>query len=119
MSSGDTAPHQFGRDRQEERWFQTGSRFIHSFALPQGEIEFRATVKSEGPVLRLWDVDFLPIGGVPLRIGVRGVRSVLTRLREAAAEEGFDWIAINGVRAGGADPGRDAEWLIPGVKRRR
>jgi len=113
MTGSDREPPTPGPPNHKERRFLGGARFVHVFAFPEGEVRVGATVMIEGPVLRLWDADILPLGETRSSLGARGIRAILASLCSMATADGFERIILSGFRIGGANPGRDTEWSVP------
>lgn len=111
---GMAEPSRPGRERR----FLHGAHVDIGFVLREGEVRLLASVVIDATVLRLWDADVVPTGDSPLKLGVRGIRVILARLGSMAAEEGRTRIVISGFRVGGANPGRDTEWILPCAERR-
>ena len=118
MTSGNSEPQPRRGDGDDERWFLAGALFVPFFSFPQGMVKVSATVMLELPVLRLWDAELQPTSGEPIQLGIRGIRAILAELCHQAVKEGFDRITVSGFRVGGANPGRETDWIVPCMRHR-
>jgi len=85
-----------------------GLPFYATFETDQGEIEVLAETSTEGRTLRLTKIAVSPVATDYLEIGPKGVRQIVQEIEAFAANQGYNRVEFDGVRATGLRKGRQA-----------